>query len=98
MADVELSDAGGGHYAGTLALTEVDALLVQAVDWAGNVASVQVTGNDEAGGAYMGRRTTFPRVFSILLPDVDEDGVPDAYEELHPASATAWQPIPTMTT
>jgi hypothetical protein len=82
---LELVDSGSGHYTGTLPVRKSIHYSVQAVDWAGNVADASVSGNDMAGnGSPMGSTYDLTRLFSVVLPDADADGIPDAYEALHP--------------
>lgn len=81
---LELS-LSGGSFVGSIDVPRTTHYLVQAVDWAGNVARVLATGSDvSSGGAPLGSEFSLERVFSVIVPDADADGLPDAYEVLHP--------------
>ncbi len=67
---VELAPAAGDRYAGTIEVERTAYYLVQAVDWAGNVGTVTVSGDDvDDAGMPIGSTFELPRLFPILIED-----------------------------
>lgn len=57
---------------------------VQALDNAGNLGIISLTGQDLSGsGQPYGSTWSGARTWDINLPDTDADGLPDAYEQQH---------------
>jgi len=83
---LDLTFVSGTTWTGSLALKGSIDYYVQAVDVHGNVGILTETGQDldplhqPYGSTWEG-----PKVFAITLDDTDLDGLPDAYEDLHPA-------------
>ena len=74
---LELEPIGPGRWGADLELTREAHYFVQAVDWAGNVGFVSVTGDDvDADGNAIGSSYDLPRIFAVLFADtpIFEDG------------------------
>jgi hypothetical protein len=84
---LELSSADAPHYAGSIAIPRTTSYMLQAVDWAGNVGTVLVTGQDvDANGVPIGSEYSLPRLYTVDVPpeallDADGDGMPDLWED-----------------
>lgn len=77
-------NAGSGHWEGSLALKRDIAYIVQAVDNAGNVSTLTLTGPDlDSNGQPTGSTYSNAEVFTVHLQDTDSDGLPDAFENAH---------------
>jgi hypothetical protein len=77
-------NAAANRWQGTLALKGSVTYFLQAVDNAGNVGILPLSGSDlDPNGQPYGSTWTGPKSFTIALPDTDADGLPNAYETLH---------------
>lgn len=70
-----------GRWEGSLNLKGNIIYFVQAVDNAGNVGALTLSGPDQdSNSANYGSTWSGPKTYPITLPDGDSDGMPDAYE------------------
>jgi hypothetical protein len=83
---IDLTNASGTTWTGALALKGSIAYYVQAVDANGNVGILSISSPDlSPSGTPYGSTWTGPKLFDITLADIDNDTLPDVYEDLHPA-------------
>ncbi len=72
---VELTPAGGDHFIGSIEIQRTSYYLVQAVDWAGNIGTVSVSGSDtDDTGQPIGSTYDLPRLFTVGLGTIFSDG------------------------
>ena len=65
----ELTPTGPDQYGGSLEIVRNAYYLVQAVDWAGNIGTVRITGDDVgADGLPIGSKYDLPQLFTAELP------------------------------
>ena len=67
---VELTQIGPGSYGGEIEVERTAYYMLQAVDWAGNIGRVTVSGDDlDDNGAAIGSSYEAPRLFTIQVDD-----------------------------
>ncbi|MEO0263428.1 MAG: IPT/TIG domain-containing protein, partial [candidate division WOR-3 bacterium] len=78
----DLQKGSGNNWSGKITLKGNITYYLQAIDNAGNVGIISITGQDLDGNNQpYGSTWSGPKVWDITLTDTDSDELPDAYEE-----------------